>query len=137
MVLIWAHSLLQTADSYYSYCNLFTIQRLLLILTEKKYFFRNSKKISLWYVYGSFNYPPHWRGSAHGIIVLFQMLLLEEQAREVVRQERRAKEDEMRKRREYNMEQRTHLQNIKHSQGMTKAWTFSYNVQWPMNTYTQ
>ena len=65
------------------------------------------------------------------------MLLLEEQAREVVRQERRAKEDEMRKRREYNMEQRTHLQNIKHSQGMTKAWTFSYNVQWPMNTYTQ
>eukprot|EP00105_Crassostrea_gigas_P036382 XP_019920530.1 PREDICTED: calponin homology domain-containing protein DDB_G0272472 isoform X7 [Crassostrea gigas] len=38
-------------------------------------------------------------------------------------------------RREENLENRANMDKLKHSQGITKSWVFSYFVRWPLESY--
>ena len=38
-------------------------------------------------------------------------------------------------RREENLENRSNMDKLKHSQGITKSWVFSYFVRWPLESY--
>ena len=38
-------------------------------------------------------------------------------------------------RREFNIEHRQNSDRLKHGQGITRAWTFSYFVRWPRDSY--
>ena len=38
-------------------------------------------------------------------------------------------------RRKVNLERKDHMGKLKQSQGVTRAWVFSYFVRWPLETY--
>lgn len=38
-------------------------------------------------------------------------------------------------RREENLENKSNMDKLKQSQGITKAWVFSYFVRWPLESY--
>lgn len=60
---------------------------------------------------------------------------LEEDVRESMRRDMELRKENAIKRREYNIEAKSNLNKIKHSQGITRAWVWSYFIQWPMDTY--
>ena len=38
-------------------------------------------------------------------------------------------------RRDFNIENRQHKDKLGHGQGITRAWTFSYFIKWPRESY--
>ncbi|CAH1798223.1 unnamed protein product [Owenia fusiformis] len=66
---------------------------------------------------------------------LLKLKQLEEEAQDKLHQAMEKRRQAAMKRREQNLEQRAHLESVKHGQGMTKPWLFSYYVLWPRETY--
>ncbi|KAK3096631.1 hypothetical protein FSP39_001897 [Pinctada imbricata] len=60
---------------------------------------------------------------------------LEEEARLRMQKELEARREAALDRRKVNLERKDHMNKIKQSQGITRAWIFSYFVRWPIETY--
>lgn len=60
---------------------------------------------------------------------------MEEDARRVMQQEIERRREAAMYRREKNLERRANLDTIRHGQGVTKPWVFSYFINWPRDTY--
>ena len=80
---------------------------------------------------GNINY----HGDFIHIVNFFQLQRLEEEVRENMRLEMEQRKENAIKRRECNIESKSNLNRIRHSQGITRPWVWSYFIQWPMETY--
>ena len=52
-----------------------------------------------------------------------------------MKQEMEKRREAALKRREQNLERRSNLESVKHTQGITRPWVFSYYVLWPRESY--
>ncbi|XP_060575213.1 trichohyalin-like isoform X4 [Ruditapes philippinarum] len=66
---------------------------------------------------------------------LLELRRLEQEARIKMQEEIEKRRTDALARRDYNLENRQHVDKLRHYQGITRAWTFSYFVQWPRETY--
>ncbi|XP_052810517.1 plectin-like isoform X2 [Mya arenaria] len=66
---------------------------------------------------------------------LMELRNLEEEARLQMQEEIERRRTDAFTRRDFNLENRSHVDRLKHNQGLTRAWTFSYFVHWPRETY--
>lgn len=60
---------------------------------------------------------------------------MEEAAKLKLQQELEERRAKALARREENLENRANMDKLKHSQGITKSWVFSYFVRWPLESY--
>ncbi|XP_053396241.1 calponin homology domain-containing protein DDB_G0272472-like isoform X2 [Mercenaria mercenaria] len=66
---------------------------------------------------------------------LLELRQLEQEARIKMQEEIEKRRTDALARRDYNLENRLHVDKLRHGQGLTRAWTFSYFVHWPRETY--
>ncbi|KAL4233137.1 hypothetical protein ACF0H5_007822 [Mactra antiquata] len=66
---------------------------------------------------------------------LLKLRQLEEEARLKMQEEIEKRRTEALTRRDFNLENKQHVDKLRHYQGITRAWTFSYFVHWPRETY--
>ncbi|XP_052237511.1 myosin-11-like isoform X2 [Dreissena polymorpha] len=66
---------------------------------------------------------------------LLELRRLEEEARQRMLDEIEARRTNAIARRDYNIENRNNMDKLKYNQELTRAWTFSYFVHWPRETY--
>ena len=67
--------------------------------------------------------------------MFLQLRRLEEEARAKMQEELEKRRSEALARREFNIENRQNTDRLRHGQGITRAWTFSYFVRWPRDSY--
>ncbi|XP_071113328.1 titin homolog isoform X2 [Haliotis cracherodii] len=68
---------------------------------------------------------------------LEELQRMEAEARETMRHELERRREWAQKRREVNLERRGNLDNVRHGQGITRAWVFSYFMEWPRESYNK
>lgn len=68
-------------------------------------------------------------------LLFLQLRQLEEEARLKMQEEIEKRRSDALARRDFNLENRMHIDKLKNNQGLTRAWTFSYFVHWPRETY--
>ncbi|XP_074650857.1 uncharacterized protein LOC141905743 isoform X2 [Tubulanus polymorphus] len=66
---------------------------------------------------------------------IMELQKMEEAARMQVQQDMEKRRSAALKRREHNLEVRTHLDGMRQGQNVTRPWVFSYFVLWPRETY--
>ena len=66
---------------------------------------------------------------------LSQLRRAEEEARQKLQEELERRRSDALARRDHNLENKLHVDKLRHYQGITRAWTFSYFVKWPRETY--
>ncbi|XP_052102974.1 golgin subfamily A member 6-like protein 22 isoform X4 [Mytilus californianus] len=64
-----------------------------------------------------------------------ELLQLEEEVRERMKQDTEKRREEAIQRRDTNIDAKSNLNKIRHSQGINRAFVFSYFINWPMETY--
>ncbi|XP_021354078.1 calponin homology domain-containing protein DDB_G0272472-like isoform X2 [Mizuhopecten yessoensis] len=66
---------------------------------------------------------------------LAELQRIESEAREQMQKELAHRREMALSRRDRNLEARSNMTRLKHSQGITQPWVWSYFIQWPMETY--
>ena len=66
---------------------------------------------------------------------ILQLKDMEEAAKLKLQQDLEERRAKALARREENLENRSNMDKLKHSQGITKSWVFSYFVRWPLESY--
>ncbi|XP_076077132.1 uncharacterized protein LOC143047767 isoform X4 [Mytilus galloprovincialis] len=64
-----------------------------------------------------------------------ELLQLEEEVRERMKQDTEKRREEAIQRRDTNIDAKSNLNKIRHSQGINRAFVYSYFINWPMETY--
>jgi len=80
-------------------------------------------------------YIYHIHVQLYDYILCEQLQSMEQEAREHLQRGLEAKRDAALVRRDINLERKSNMDKLKHKQGITPPWVWSYFIPWPKESY--